>query len=135
MPAATHAQSRRPLREPSEGCRLRPLGGAALAPDLALLVKQVSQRRRFEPDLRVTADSFGREGQNIAVEVTHERADGHFQLVRVATLFHEDHEHGAQEACTTLVHAVTLLRVPVPGGQEIRFLLQGVQPVIRQVLG
>jgi hypothetical protein len=31
------------------------------------------------------------------VEVTHERADGHFQLVGVAPLCHEDHEHGAQE--------------------------------------
>jgi hypothetical protein len=135
MPAATHAQSRRPLRDPSAGCRLRPLGSAAPAPDLALLVKNVRQRRRFEPDIGVTADPFGREGQNIAVEVTHERADGHFQLVRVATLFHEDYEHSAQDACTALVHAVTLLRFPVPGGQEIRFLQQGVQPTIRQVLG
>jgi hypothetical protein len=53
----------------------------------------------------------------------------------VATLGHEDHEHGPQEACTALVHAVTLLIVPVLGRQEIRFLQQGVQPVIRQVLG
>ena len=51
---------------------------------LALLVKQVRQRRRFEPDLRVATDPFGCEGQNIAVEVVHERADGHFQLVGVA---------------------------------------------------
>src|SRR5215472_17007944 len=115
MPTATYVQSRRPWRAPSEGCRLQPLGGAALAPDLALLVKQVRQRRRFEPDIGVTADPFGREGQDIAVEVAHERADGHFQLVWVPTLCHEDHEHGTQEARTALVHAVILLRVPFPG--------------------
>ena len=45
----TQARSTRRLREPSEGCRLQPLGGAAPAPDLALLVKNVRQRRRFEP--------------------------------------------------------------------------------------
>ena len=59
-----------------------------------------------------------REGQNIAVEVAHERADGHFQLVGVATLFHEDHEHGTQEARTALVHAVTLLGAPSPGANR-----------------
>jgi hypothetical protein len=69
------------------------------------------------------------------VEVAHECVDGHFQLVGMALLFHEDHEHGPQEAGTALLHAVTLLRVPVPGRQEIRFLQQGVEPVIRQVLG
>jgi hypothetical protein len=68
----TQARSTRRLREPSEGCRLRPLGGAAPAPDLALLVKNVRQRRRFEPDIGVTADPFGCEGQNIAVEVAHD---------------------------------------------------------------
>src|SRR6266581_1255812 len=41
MPTVTQAQSARPLIEPSEACRLRPLGGAAPAPDLALLVKNV----------------------------------------------------------------------------------------------
>jgi hypothetical protein len=46
-----------------------------------------------DPDISVTADPFGREGQDIAVEVAHERADGHFQLVWVATLFHEDARH------------------------------------------
>ena len=50
--------------------------------------------------------------------MAHERADGHFQLVRVATLFHEDHEHGTQEARTALVHAVTLLRAPSPGANR-----------------
>ena len=66
--------------------------------------------------------------------MTHERADGHIQLVGVATLFHEDHEHGPQEARTTLVHAVILRRVPCLGRQQVGFLQQGVQPVIRQVL-
>ena len=79
-----HARRTRPLREPSEGCRLRILGGAAPAPDLTLRVKNIRQRRRFEPDSGVTADPFDREGQDIAVEVAHERADGHFQLVGVA---------------------------------------------------
>ena len=89
---------------------------------LTLLVKQVRQRRRFEPDLRVATDPFGCEGQHIAVEVPHERADGHFQLVGVATLGHEDHEHGTQEARTALVHVVLLLRVPCLGRQQIGFL-------------
>src|SRR5438552_18838941 len=84
---ATQAWNTRRLREPSGGCCLQPLGSAAPAPDLALLVKQVRQRRRFEPDIGVTADPFGREGHDIAVEVAHERADGHFQLVGVAPLF------------------------------------------------
>jgi hypothetical protein len=70
-----------------------------------------------------------------AVEVVHERADGHFQLVGVATLFHKDHEHGTQEARTALVHAVILLRVPCLRRQQLCFLQQGVQLVIRQVLG
>src|SRR5215831_12010671 len=135
IPTVTHAQSARPLREPSEGCRLRPLGSAAPAPDLALLVKNVRQRWRFEPGIRVTADPLGREGQDIAVEVAHEHADSHFQLVGVATLFHEDHEHGTQEARTALVHAVILLRVPCLRRQQLRFLQQGVQPTIWQVLG
>ena len=55
----------------------------------------------------------------------------HVQLVGVATLFHEDHEHGAQEARTALVHAVSLLWVPGLRRQQLRFLQQGVQPVIR----
>ena len=67
--------------------------------------------------------------------MAHERADGHFQLVWVATLFHEDHEHGTQEARTALVHAVILLRVPCLGRKQLRFLQQGVQPMIWQVLG
>jgi hypothetical protein len=53
----------------------------------------------------------------------------------VATLCHEDHEHGTQEARTALVHAVTLLRVPFSGCQQVGFLQQGIQPAIRQVLG
>jgi hypothetical protein len=53
----------------------------------------------------------------------------------MATLFHEDHEHGTQEARTAFVHAVTLLRVSFPGYQRVGFLQQGVQPVIRQMLG
>ena len=51
------------------------------------------------------------------------------------TLGHEDHEHGPQEAGTALLHAVLLLRVPGLRRQQLRFLQQGVQPVIRQVLG
>jgi hypothetical protein len=69
------------------------------------------------------------------VEVAHERADGHVQLVGMAPLFHEDHEHGTQETRTALVHAVLLLRVPCLGRQQIGFLQQGVQPAIWQVLG
>jgi len=69
------------------------------------------------------------------MEVAHERADGYFQLVGVATLFHVDHEHGTQEARTALVHAVILLRVPCLGCKELCFRQQGVQPTIRQVLG
>src|SRR5262249_6993380 len=117
------------------GHRLGVLRRAAPGLHLPRLVKQVGQRRRFEPDLGVTADPFGCEGQHIAVEVAHERADSHLQLVRVAALCHEDYEHGTQEARTALVHAVILLRVPFPGRQQIRFLQQGVQPTIRQVLG
>jgi hypothetical protein len=135
MPTVTPARRTRLVREPLPGYRLRPLGAAALAPDLALCVKQVRQRRRFEPDIGVTADPFGRESQDIAVKVAHERADSHFQLVGVAPLFHEDHEHGPQEARTALVHAVFLLWVPGLGRQQVGFLQQGVQPVIRQVLG
>jgi hypothetical protein len=135
MPTVTQTQSATRVIEPSAGGCLRPLGAAAPAPDLALRVKQVRQRRRFEPDLRVATDPFGREGQDIAVQVGHERADGHFQLVGVVTLCHEDHEHGPQEACTALVHAVALLRVPFPGRKEVGFLQQGVEPAIRQMLG
>jgi hypothetical protein len=51
------------------------------------------------------------------------------------TLFHEDYEHGTQEARTAIVHTVILLRVPFLGRKQIRFLQQGVQPTIRQVLG
>jgi hypothetical protein len=51
------------------------------------------------------------------------------------TLFHEDHEHGTQEARTAILYTVTLLRVPCLGRKQLRFLQQGVQPVIRQVLG
>ena len=70
-----------PAAPPPGGRRL----GAVCAPtstsDFALLVKQVRQCRRFEPDIGVTTDPFRREGHDIAVEVAHERADGHFQLV------------------------------------------------------
>ena len=69
------------------------------------------------------------------MEVAHECADGHFQLVGVALLFHEDYEHGTQEARTALVHAVILLQIPFLRRKQLRFLQQGVQPTIRQVLG
>src|SRR5499433_2406840 len=98
---------------------------------LALLVKQVRQRRRFEPDLRVATDPFGCEGQNIAVEVVHERADGHFQLVGVALLGHEDHEHGPQEARTALVHAVLRLRVPGLRRQQLVMYLAAAGKYLR----
>src|SRR5438094_397943 len=74
------------------------------------------------------------QGPAAAVDSTPLRANGglwhkkhRFQLVGVATLFHEDHEHGTQEARTAIVHAVTLLRVPFPGCQQVGFLQQGVQ--------
>jgi hypothetical protein len=123
------------LTMPAVGHPLGVLRSVAPGAHLTLLVKQVRQRRRFEPGIRVTADPFGRERQDIAVEVAHERADSHVQLGGVATLFHKDHEHGTQEARTALVHAVLLLRVPGLRRQQLRFLQQGVQPTIRQVLG
>ena len=52
-----------------------------------------------------------------------------------STLFHEDHEHGPQEVCTALAHAVALLRVPFPGRKEDGFLQEGIEPAIWQVLG
>jgi hypothetical protein len=64
-----------------------------------------------------------------------ERADGHLQLGGVATLFHAHHEHGTQEARTALLHAGLLLRAPGPGGQQVGFLQQSVQPAVRQMLG
>ena len=115
--------------------RLRAVRGAAHGSHLALRVKNVRQRRRFDPDIGVATDPFGREGQDIAVEVAHERAGGNFQRVWVATLFHEDHEHGAQEARTAVFDALSPLGVPLPGRQEVGFLQQGVEPAIRQVLG
>src|SRR5215510_3224035 len=92
-PAKTRASSRPSrahgphLRRSTNGSELSEGGlgflrSVAPGAHLALLVKQVRQRRRFEPDLRVATDPFGREGQDIAVEVAHERADGHLQLVR-----------------------------------------------------
>jgi len=53
----------------------------------------------------------------------------------VATLLHEDHEHGPQETCTALLHAVLLLRAPGPRCQQVGFLQQGVEPAVRQMLG
>jgi len=116
------------------GHRLGFLRRVAPGSHLTLPVKQVRQRWRFEPDIGVTADPFGCEGQDIAMEVAHERADDYFQLVGVTTLFHEDHEHGAQETGTALLHAVIFLWVPGLRRQQLRFLQQGVQPTIRQVL-
>ena len=114
---------------------LRAFHRATPGADRPRLVKNVCQRRRLDPNIRVATDPFGREGQNIAVEVAHERADRHFQRVGVATLFHEDHEHGTQEARTARVEAVSFLSVPCPGCQQVDFLQQGVEPAIRQVLG
>jgi hypothetical protein len=51
------------------------------------------------------------------------------------TLCHEDHEHGAQETRTALMHAIVLLGVPCSGCQQVGFFQRGVQPAIRQVLG
>ena len=61
-----------PLTVPSGGHRLGSLRGAALGLHRTLLVKQVRQRRRFDPDIGVAADTFGREGEDIAVKVAHE---------------------------------------------------------------
>jgi hypothetical protein len=68
------------------------------------------------------------------VYVAHQRAGRHFQRVGVATLGHEDYEHGAREARTAVVAAVALLGVRFPGRKQGRFLQQGVQPPIREVL-
>ena len=124
-----------PQRRELTHVALRAFHRATPGLDRTRLVKQVRQRRRFEPDIGVTADAFGRKGQDIAVQVAHERADGHFQLVGVPLLGHEDQEDGAQETGTALVHAVFLLRAPCRGRQHVGFRQQGVQPVIRQVLG
>jgi hypothetical protein len=37
-------------------------------------------------------------------------------------LFHEDHEHGAEEARTAVFDAVSLLGVPFPGRKQVGFL-------------
>ena len=78
---ASHPQRRRLTH-----AELRALHRATPGVDLALLIKQVRQRRRFEPDSGVTADAFGREGQDIAVQVAHERADDHFHRKRNESL-------------------------------------------------
>ena len=138
-----HGRGARSLVLPACGsARLPPalaLGGRARRTPprlhLALLVKQVRERRWFDPDIRVTTDTFGGEGQDIAVHVAHEGACGHFQGVWMAALVHEDHEHGTQEAGTTVFDAVTFLRVPLLGRQQVGFLQQGIEPAIRQVLG
>src|SRR5262249_22342210 len=137
MPSRAHGPHLRRSTHCSQLCEggLGVLRSAAPGLHLTLRVKQVGQRRRFEPDLGGTANPFGREGQDIAMEVAHERADSYFQLVGVTTLFHEDHEHGTQEARTALLHALILLRVPGLGHKQLPFLQQDVQPVIRQVLG
>ena len=123
-----------PQRRELTHVELRAFHRATPGVDLARLVKQVRQRRRCEPESGVTADAFGREGQDRAVQVAHERADDHFHLGGVPLLGHEDHEDGAQETGTALVHAVALLRLPVPRHQQVGFRQQGVEPVIRQVL-
>jgi len=135
MPERQSLCASHPQRRELTHVALRAFHRATPGVDRTCLVKQVRQRRRFEPDIGVTADAFGREGQDIAVQVAHERADGHFQLVGVPLLGHEDHEDGAQETGTALVHAVFLLRAPCRGRQHVGFRQQGVQPVIRQVLG
>src|SRR5262249_30633734 len=123
-------RDRAPAAPPPGGRRLGAVCATTSTSDFALLVKQVRQRWWFEPDIGITADPFSREGQDIAVEMVHERADGHVQLGGVAPLFHEHHEHGPQEARTALLHAVLLLRAPGPGGQQAGFLQQTVEPAI-----
>ena len=73
-----------PQRRSLTHLELRAFHRATPGLDRTRLVKQVRQRRRFEPDIGVTADAFGREGQAIAVQVVHKRADGGFQLGGVA---------------------------------------------------
>jgi len=51
-----------PQRRELTHVELRAFHRATPGVDLARLVKQVRQRRRFEPDSGVTADAFGREG-------------------------------------------------------------------------
>ena len=81
---------------------------------LALRVKQVRECRWFDPDIGVATDTFGGEGQNIAVHVAHQGTCGHFQRVWMAPLVHEDHEHGAQEARAAVFDARRPLRGPPP---------------------
>ena len=100
-----------------------------------LRVTKVHQARRCDPESGVAADPFGRQGQDIAVEVAHERADGHVQFVWVATLCHKDHEHGPQEARTALGPAGALLGVPCPRRHQVGFLQERIEPPIREVLG
>ena len=69
------------------------------------------------------------------MEVAQERADGHVQRVGVATLGHQDHEHGPHEARTALVPAGALLGVPCPRRHQVGFLQERIEPPIREVLG
>ena len=69
------------------------------------------------------------------MHVAHQGACGHFQRVWIALLVHEDHKHSAQEAGTAVCGTVALLRVPLLGRQQVGFRQQGIEPVIRQVLG
>ena len=118
-----------------EGGRLGTLGGAAPGPHLALLVQNIRHCRRFDPDIGVAADTFGGERQDIAVQVAHEGTCGHFERVGVAPLFHEDDEHSTQETRTAVLDTMALFKVRLPRRQQLRFLQQGIEPPIREVLG
>jgi hypothetical protein len=61
-----------PQRRELPHVELRVFHRATPGVDRTRLVKQVRQRRRFEPEISVTADAFSREGQDIAVQVAHE---------------------------------------------------------------
>jgi len=53
----------------------------------------------------------------------------------MAALRHEQHEGSAQETRTAVLDVVPLLGVRLPRRKHIRFLQQGIEPPIREVLG
>jgi hypothetical protein len=103
---------------------------AALGLHLARRVKDVSQGRRFDPDIRPATDAFRGKRYDVAVEILLEGRPGNLQLGRVAALRRDQHEDRPQQPGAASVACIVL-----PGGQQVGFLQQGVEPVIRQMLG
>ena len=103
---------------------------AAPGPHLARRVKDGGQGRRFDPDLRAATDAFRGKRHDVAVEILEEGRPGKLQRGWVTALRRDQHEDRPQEAGAAVVAQVVL-----PGGQQVGFLQQGVEPAIRQMLG